>query len=81
MSDIELIPSWLEVLDRIVREAPLPKENLNHMERYALIPFLRAELVRMYDEGDRTLIEPTDKGRQLVAEVDLDSGVTVEETL
>lgn len=81
MSDIELIPRWLQVLDRIVREAPLPKEHFSHVERYALIPFLRAELVTMDDDGDRTIIEPTDKGRQLASEVDLDSRVTVEATL
>lgn len=81
MPEIELAPSELQLLGRIVSEGTLKRDSLDPTDGCRLLRLLRAALVGLDYGGTHTTIEPTDRGRQIVSDLDLNSTFTVEALL
>ena len=78
MNEIELSSRTLRLLDHIVREGGMVRNQIDSVERFGLLSLLRADLVRIdYDDPHPTVV-PTDRGEQIVANTGTDSATTVE---
>lgn len=78
MTEIELLPRTLRLLDHIVDEGEVVRDQIDSVERIGLLSLLRAGLVRIEYDDLRPTVTPTDRGERFVADTDVDSATTVE---
>lgn len=78
MTEIELLPRTLRLLDHIVDEGEVVRDQIDSVERIGLLSLLRADLVRIDYDDPLPTVTPTDRGERFVADTDVDSATTVE---
>jgi len=78
MTEIELQPRTLRLLDHIVREGKMRRDRIDSVERIGLLFLLQGALVHIDYGYPNPTVMPTEHGEQLVEETGLDSATTVE---
>ena len=78
MTEIELSPRTLRLLDHIVDEGEVVRDQIDSVERIRLLSLLRADLVRIDYDDPLPTVTSTDRGERFVADTDVDAGTTVE---
>ena len=77
MSEIELPPRTLRLLDHIVHEGEVRRDCIDPVERIGLLSLLQGALIRIDYDAPHSTVRATERGEQLVEEAD-DSATTVE---